>query len=213
MTPWQIDALELANCNCAIGCPCQFNSLPTTGTCEAAVGFSITKGNYGSVNLDGVKIAFTAKWPGPIHKGNGTMQVIVDEAATPEQRKATETIFTGGDTKDMATVFWVFNKMTSNHLPTLVKKIDMNVNMEARTGHVRVPGVFETLAEPIRNPVTGQTHRARINLPHGFEYRVAEIASGTTKTSGAVSLPNNNATHAHICRVYMTGDGVVEHAA
>ena len=32
--------------------------------------------------------------------------------------------------------------------------------------------------EKIRNPVTGDTHRARINLPHGFEYEVAEIGRG-----------------------------------
>ena len=53
----------------------------------------------------------------------------------------------------------------------------------------------------------------RINLPHGFEYRVAEMASGTTRTTGAISLANNKDSHAHICRVYMNGQGVIEHAA
>ena len=55
--------------------------------------------------------------------------------------------------------------------------------------------------------------RARINLPHGFEYRQAEMANGTTTTSGAISLTKNHGTHAHICRVYMTGKGVINHAA
>ena len=41
MTPWEIHAIEVSNCNCAYGCPCQFNALPTTGTCEAAVGYKI----------------------------------------------------------------------------------------------------------------------------------------------------------------------------
>ena len=32
MTPWEIKAKEFVNCNCAYGCPCQFNALPTKGT-------------------------------------------------------------------------------------------------------------------------------------------------------------------------------------
>ena len=110
-------------------------------------------------------------------------------------------------------MFWVFSKMAPTKLDILSRPIDMQVDMEARTGHVRVPDVFDLDVEPIRNPVTGAEHRARINLPHGFEYRVAEMASGTTKTAGAISLENNKNTHAHICRIYMNGQGVIEHAA
>lgn len=213
MTPWEIDALELANCNCSFGCPCQFNSLPTHGNCEAAVGFVIKKGHYGDVTLDGVKFGMTASWPEAIHMGNGTIQLIVDASASPEQRAAIEAIATGSDTEDMATMFWVFNKMAPNRLETLSKPIDLAIDPERRSGHVRIPGVFELTAEPIRNPVTGAEHRARINLPHGFEYRQAEIASGTTTTSGAISLTKNKGTHSHFCRIYMTGKGVIDHAA
>lgn len=213
MTPWEIDALELANCNCAFGCPCQFNSLPTNGNCEAAVGFIIKTGHYGDVKLDGVKVAFTAHWPGAIHQGNGTIQLIVDSAATTGQRRAVESIFSGGDTEDMATVFWIFDKMSPNRLETLYKPIDAAIDVAARVGHVRVPGVFDLEVRPIRNPVTGAEHWARINLPHGFEYRMAEVASGTTKTSGAISLEKNADTHAHMCRIYMNNSGVIDHAA
>jgi hypothetical protein len=31
--------------------------------------------------------------------------------------------------------------------------------------------------EPIRNPVTGLEHSARINLPNGFEYNLAEMGN------------------------------------
>jgi hypothetical protein len=47
MTPWEIHGFELANCNCDTGCPCQFMSLPTKGSCEAAVAFIIEKGITG----------------------------------------------------------------------------------------------------------------------------------------------------------------------
>lgn len=213
MTPWQIDALELANCNCAYGCPCQFNALPTTGVCEAAVGFTVGKGHYGQARLDGLNVAMMAKWPGPIHQGNGTIQLIVDERADAEQRRGLEAIFSGGDTDDMATAWWVFNKMSPNRLETLFRPVDVKIDLEERTGRVHVPGLLEITAEPIRNPVTGAPHRARINLPFGFEYRQAEMASGTTKASGAIDLPNNTGTHSHITRIYMNNHGVIDHAA
>ena len=213
MTPWEIDALELANCNCAFGCPCRFNAFPTDGTCEAAIGFIVNKGHTGGVKLDGVTFGMTAKWPAAIHMGNGTIQLVVDSAATPEQRAAVEAIGTGGETGDMATVFWVFNKLAPNRLATVFKPIDLAIDLEGRTGHVNITGVFDLKAEPIRNPVSGAAHRARINLPHGFEYRQAEVASGTTTTSGPISLTKNHGTHAHICRIYMTGKGGINHAA
>ena len=53
MIPWEIHAIQVTNCNCDYGCPCQFNALPTYGTCEAAEGIKINKGFYGDVSLDG----------------------------------------------------------------------------------------------------------------------------------------------------------------
>ena len=40
-TQWVVKAKEFGNCNCAYGCPCQFNALPTQGNCRAAVAFQI----------------------------------------------------------------------------------------------------------------------------------------------------------------------------
>jgi hypothetical protein len=45
---------------------------------------------------------------GPVHsQGNGTMQIIVDERAKPDQRDALVRIMQGKDTQDMATMWWV----------------------------------------------------------------------------------------------------------
>jgi hypothetical protein len=48
--PWRIVGEEVAACNCAWGCPCQFNALPTYGRCEAIVGTRIREGHYGRRN-------------------------------------------------------------------------------------------------------------------------------------------------------------------
>ena len=77
MTPWEVHGRSFGNCNCAYGCPCQFNALPTYGTCEAAVGYIIDKGFYGDVSLDGLMAGFSAKFPGAVHEGNGEMQLVI----------------------------------------------------------------------------------------------------------------------------------------
>ena len=212
MKSWEIHGYELANCNCDTGCPCQFMSLPTKGACEAVTGYIIEKGHYDDVDLSGLKAAHVFKWPGAVHEGNGTMQVIIEESATPEQRDALQRILTGEDTEEMATFWWVYSAMCPTKLETLYKPLDIAVDLEARTGHIMAPDVFETTAEPLTNPVTGNEHRARINLPYGFEYHVAEVAKGTTKTHGAISLDDNQDSHAHLAEIHMNNAGVLKAA-
>lgn len=182
MIEWYIKAREFANCNCDYGCPCQFNALPTTGNCEAAVGYVIDEGKFGDVSLDGVKAAMVAHWPGAIHEGKGTVQLILDESSSEAQRDALLKIMKGEETEPMSTMWSVFAAMTDTHLDPLVRPIDFDLDIEERTARLSISGVLETKSEPIRNPVTGATHRARIDLPHGFEYRIAEMSSGDTQT-------------------------------
>lgn len=212
MTTWELHGRELANCNCATGCPCQFMALPTHGNCEAVATFEFDSGHYGDVDLGGTKSALVVHWPGPIHEGSGTMQIIIDEKASPEQRDALFKIMTGEDTDEMATMWWVFSAMCPTKLETLYKRIDIEMDMDSRKGRASVAGVFETDAAPIINPVTGAEHRARINLPHGLEFRVAEMAKGTTKASGEIELLNNNDTHVHMVEIHLSGQGVLEAA-
>lgn len=208
-TEWRVKATELANCNCAYGCPCQFNALPTHGFCEAAVAWQVEEGHFGDVRLDGLRMALTAHWPGPIHQGNGTLQLIVDERADAKQRDALLKIMSGQETDDMATMWWVYSAMSPNKPEPLFKPIEFDVDVELRRGSFLIPGVVETTGEPIRNPVTGAEHRARIDLPHGFEYRIAEMGSASTKATGAVKLDLKN-SYAQFAHLHLSNKGVVD---
>jgi len=212
MTDWYIKGREYANCNCAYGCPCQFNALPTDGTCKAAVGYQIDEGRYGDVNLDGLLAASVYAWPGPVHEGNGEMLLIVDESASAEQRDAMLRIMSGEDTQPMATMWSVFTAMCSTTYEPLSKPIDFEVDVENRIARLVVPDVIDSAGEPIRNPVTGDIHRARIDLPHGFEYRIAEIGSGTTRTTGEIEL-SFDSSYGQFAELELTGAGVVRDAA
>lgn len=208
MKQWSIQGEELANCNCNFGCPCQFGVLPTDGTCEAAVFFRIDIGNYGDIQLDGLLAAGVYKWPGAIHEGDGEMQLIIDEKASPEQRAALESIMTGQDTVEMATMWFIFSAMAPTKHETLIAPISVEINQEDRTGRGEVKGVVAVEAEPIPNIVSGAPHRVGIRLPNGFEFGFAELAKGRTKTTGgAIELMKNTGTHAHIASLHLTGEG------
>ena len=209
MTPWEIHAVVVANCNCAYGCPCQFDALPTYGTCEAADGFQVEKGFYGGVSLDGLSVGMLAKWPGPIHEGNGERLIIIDDQSTAEQRSALEKIISGEDTEELATIFWVVNAMTTIRHETLYLPVTIEVDIETRRGRVVVDGVFELNVEPIKNPLTGAEHRARIEIPDGFEFTIAEMASGNVKTQSGIELPNNNGTHSHLAELHLNNSGII----
>jgi hypothetical protein len=62
-----------------MGCPCQFNALPTHGRCEGFVAVRVVEGHFDKLRLDGVRFVLAFAFPGAMHEGNGTLQLILDE--------------------------------------------------------------------------------------------------------------------------------------
>jgi hypothetical protein len=205
---WMIRGPEIATCNCAYGCPCQFNALPTHGDCRAAVGMQIEEGFFGEVRLDGLRWAAVAAWPGAIHEGHGAIQPVVDRRADERQREALLTIMSGQHTDPGATFFQVFASMVDTVHEPIFADIEFEADVERASGRFRVAGVVEASAEPIRNPVTQAEHRAKLVLRQGFEFTEAEFASGSAKSWGAIAL-DQAGRHAHMARLHLTGHGPV----
>jgi hypothetical protein len=205
---WMIRGPEIASCNCAYGCPCQFNALPTNGDCRAAVAMQIEKGHFGDVKLDGLRWAAVAAWPGPIHEGHGEILPIVDNRATPAQREALLAIMSGQHTQPGATFFQVFVSMCDTVHEPMFKPIEFEVDVAGAKGRFRVEGVVESKVEPIRNPVTGAEHRPKLSLPSGFEFVEAQFASGTVKATAPIAIETVG-RHAHLANLHLTGDGLV----
>lgn len=207
-TEWEIEGVEFVNCSCSCGCPCQFNSLPTHGSCRAHTFVRVDRGRYGDVTLDGLAWGILAMWPGPIHLGDGTFRVVVDERADPRQRTALEAIGQGRDTEPGTLIWQVFATTVTNLLPTIYTRIDLSIDVEERTASLTIPGLGESTAAPIRNRKTGATQRARVTLPAGFEFTDAEFAAGNAKVTGEIPLDFSE-THAHLARVHWSTHGVV----
>jgi hypothetical protein len=206
---WEIRAREFVNCNCAYGCPCQFNALPTHGDCKAVTAFEIDSGHHGQTKLDGLRVALVFAWPGPIHLGKGEVVPIIDKRATPAQRDALLRIVSGKDTEPGATIFQVFSTTFEKVHDPVFADIELQVDIDARRAHLKVPGYIDTRGEPIVNPVTGKEHRARIDMPNGFEYHLAEMGRGWTKTTGPISLDLAN-TYGAFAKLNLTQSGVVD---
>jgi len=187
-TKWMIKGREFANCNCSYGCPCQFNGLPTYGDCRAVVGYQIEQGFHGSTKLDDLRFVTIFRWPGAVHEGKGEAAVIIDERATEAQRGVLLRIITGQDTEPGATVFNVFASTFEKLHDPIFAPIEFQVDIAERKARLVVPGITEGRGEPILNPVTGAAHRVRIDMVGGFEYELAEIGRGWTKTSQPIKF-------------------------
>ncbi|HEY2444960.1 MAG TPA: DUF1326 domain-containing protein [Rhizomicrobium sp.] len=207
-TKWTIHGREFVNCNCTYGCPCQFNGLPSHGDCQAVLGVQIDKGFHGETQLDGLRFAGIFAWPGPIHLGNGQAFPIVDKRATESQRNALLRIISGEDTKPGATIFNVFAATFSKvHAPVFLD-IDSEINVDKRRASLKVPGYIDQRGEPIVNPITGSEFRGRIDLPNGFEYTLAEIGRGWSKTEGPIPLDLKD-SYGQFAELHLCQDGIV----
>ena len=206
LVEWRMQGPEIANCNCDWGCPCQFNALPTHGDCRAMTAVRIDKGHFGDVDLSGIAFCGMFAWPKAIHEGNGEAFVVISDHATEAQRNALLTILSGQETVPGATIFNVFAPTLAKMHDPVYAPIEFDLDLDKRIGRVRIADVIDTSVEPIRNPVTGEAHRARVVMPNGFEYREAEFASGQTSAAGAIKLAFNK-SHSHLAMLNLSTQG------
>ena len=168
----------------------------------------IEEGRHGDTDLAGTRIGMIVKWPGPIHEGHGHVVPIVDEGASEAQRNALLRIMSGLDTVPGATFFQVFATTYEKVENPVFAPIELAVDIDGRRASLRVEGWIDARGEPIANPVTGEEHRARINLPHGFEYETCEVGRGWATTQGPVDVQLSD-SHAQFAKLHMTESGVV----
>lgn len=203
---WRLEGEWMKNCNCAFGCPCDFNAPPTQGYCKGLVAMRIAKGHFEGTRLDGLCFAIMVDFPGALHEGNGTIQPIIDERATPEQRQALFEIFSGKHSAE-GTLFQIVSLIVTKIHDPVFAPFEFSFDKNGRVAKLVARGVLETDVEPIKNPVTGTPHRIQVVMPEGFEHRAAEIASANIRSTGAIPFETQG-THSSLATVVQTPDGV-----
>jgi hypothetical protein len=199
-TPWRLVGEEIASCNCAWGCPCQFNALPTHGRCEALAAVQVRQGHFGDTRLDGVRFARIFWFPGAVHEGNGIRQMIIDAQSTAAQREALLALDGGAHG---GPIWEIFATVCPTVVEPVVVPIHLEMDRERRRATVRIPEVGDIEVEPIKNPVTGEEQRARIVLPQGFEFTEAEMGNAVVlraKAGDRVRFEHHN-TYTQLCAI------------
>ena len=206
MADWRLEGEWIKNCNCAFGCPCDFNARPTNGECKGLLGMRITKGHFKDVKLDGLSFFVVVHFPGPLHEGNGQAQPIIEERASAAQREALFNIMSGKNSAE-GTMFNIFSLIESKMHDPVFAPVTFTFDKAARTARLSIPGVLETDVEPIKNPVTGAAHRVKVVMPEGFEHIEGEVASSNIRSSGAIKFQTKG-SHSTLAKVVQTPKGV-----
>ena len=203
---WRLEGEWLKNCNCAYGCPCDFNAKPTQGYCKGFLGMRITKGHFEGTKLDGLSFFAVVSFPGALHEGNGQLQPIIEERASPEQREALFKIMSGQNSAE-GTLFHICSLIVTTMHEPIFAPMTFQFDQAARTARLVIPGVLETEVEPIKNPVTGAPHRIQVVMPEGFEHIEGEVASSNIRSSGAIAFETHD-SHSTLAHVVQTPQGV-----
>jgi len=180
---WEIQADYLQACNCDYGCPCEFSAPPTHGYCEGGGAWRINRGHAGDVRLDGLGLGFVARWPKAMHLGNGVVQILVDEKATPPQREALLTIATG---QAGGAPFEIIATTFSKVLDPVFAHFDFEFN--GRHSEVKISHALSIRLAPIKNPVTGDPESVRVQHSTGFIFKEAECLSADEFQASAGEL-------------------------
>jgi hypothetical protein len=192
---WKIKAKYYEACNCALGCPCNMNGFPTHGFCEGSIGFLVLEGDRDGVDLKGVKVAGSVKWPGAIHEGNGKMAVFID--ANEKQQEAMVQILTA---QDPGLPWEILAATISEISGPFFEKIELTD--DETDSHIKVGNKFEIKMESFRNPVDGHKHEAHMVLPTGFIFQDGHIATTSVNKVNADGLSfdhaGNNAYYAEV---------------
>ena len=192
---WKMKAKYYEACNCALGCPCNMNGFPTHGFCEGSIGFQVVEGERDGIDLAGVKVASSVKWPGAIHEGNGEMAVFID--AAEEQRDSVVAILTAA----YPGLPWEILAATISeiHGPFFES---IHIADAGTASHVSVPGKLEIQMETFTDPVTGEPHEAHMVLPTGFIFTDGHICTTSVNVVDADGVTfdhtGNNAYYAEV---------------
>ncbi len=161
-TRFKVKAMSLEACSCAHGCNCQFGGFPNEGICEFLIGYEVRDGEFGDVDLNGVRFVVAAKYPNAIHEGNGHVALFIDEKATADQVNAIATICTGAQ----GGMPWEAIAATVSRLEGPIQK-PIEMNFDGAGSSFSVGDVLEVRAAPLRNPVTGEVNEVHITYPKG----------------------------------------------
>lgn len=180
---WQVSGQYYETCSCDFVCPCVPGGMavqPTKGSCTFAMAFSVEKGKYGNVSLDGLGFIVLGFTPEAMGKGNWSVGLIADEKASGEQRDAITAIASGAAGGPMSALSGLIGKFLGvqsapirfdrSGLKWSVKASDL-VDMSAEAAK----GINPNATEPMHLDNTGHPAADRFALAHAASSHVRAL--------------------------------------
>ncbi|MBD0348805.1 MAG: DUF1326 domain-containing protein [Thermoleophilia bacterium] len=174
MERWSMTGATFGPCNCDWGCPCNFNVAPSYGFCDGVYVWSVREGRFGDVPLDGVNFAWAGHSPGPLHEGDVTALLVVDDAAGAPQRDALEALWRE---PGAGLPFDILNSVTSSLLDTVYAPFEIELAGINTRASIDGGRIFEVVQSRVKNPVTGDEEELYLDKPTGFTSTRSELGT------------------------------------
>ena len=189
---WQANGQYYETCSCDFVCPCVPGGMavkPTKESCTFAMAFSVERGKYGTVSLDGLGFIVLGFTPAEMGKGNWSVGLIADERASAEQRDAITAIASGAAGGPMSALSGLIGKFLGVQSSPIkfersgpkwsVKASDF-VDMSAEA----VKGINPNATEPLYLDNTGHPAADRFALARAAKSQVRALGLAWEDGSG-----------------------------
>lgn len=189
---WHVTGQYYETCSCDFVCPCipgQLAAMPTKGWCTVAMAFQIERGRYGAVALDGLGFVVLLWTPAEMGKGNWSVGVVADAAASAEQHEAITAIASGAAGGPMSALSALVGKFLG------VESAPIRFDRDGARWSVQA-GAFVDMAaegamgldpgntEPIYLENTGHPAASRYALAHASRSHVDALGVRWSDTGG-----------------------------
>jgi hypothetical protein len=177
---WHLSGDWFDVCSCDIPCPCEFAQAPTNNRCLGVLAYSIRKGQYGDIQLDGLNVLAIGTFEGNLWAGDtkASMGIYFDERADERQLEALKTIFgghAGGWPAGFASLIGDMRGIAS-------APIAIDIAPDLAYWRAEVPGKVRVGAEALSGPTTPPGQRVQLVNPPGSEVGPGQIATWGSAT-------------------------------
>ena len=192
---WNAKGLLFENCSCQLLCPAHVSFKHTCDgdRCHGHWCFHIDSGQFNDVSLNNTNIAVVFDAPTTMYEGDWTQVFYVDEATSPAQRHALESIFSGHTGGPWS----VLSRFVSEQLETRVVPMTFEDNDRQKT--LVIAGIFETAISAV--PGADGDGEAIIsnlhNVIHGPVHTMARGKSRHTDSTLGFSVENTHALYSY----------------
>ena len=188
---WWARGLLFENCNCQAVCPghVHFDQLCTHERCVGYWALRFEEGTLDGVDLAGLNAIVAYDSPRHMIEGNWMERLVIDAAATPEQRRALEDILTGRVGGPWA----VLARFAGEWLDTCYLPIHIEEHDSRKS--VTIEGLLDATVKAIRGrdrdrPVTFENMFNQLHAPSQV------VATGRTRYDDGTIVVRTDGTHA-----------------